>query len=47
MKKQYMKPQLAVFALQVQGQLLDYSGAGLAAHELKHDFGFDDDDFKE
>lgn len=49
MKKQYMKPQLAVFALQVQGQLLDYSGAGLGAHELKDDFdfGFDDDDFKE
>lgn len=35
MKKEYIAPQMEVYRLQVQGQLLlIYSGAGLGAHEF-------------
>ena len=34
MEKEYIAPQMEVYRLQVQGQLLDYSGASLAAHEF-------------
>ena len=34
MKKEYIAPQMEVYRLQVQGQLLIYSNAGLGAHEF-------------
>ena len=34
MKKEYIAPQMEVYRLQVQGQLLDYSGGPFAAHEF-------------
>ncbi len=40
MKKEYIAPQVKVYSLQVQGQLLIYSGGGLNARE----FEFDDDE---
>ena len=45
MKKEYIAPQIEVYRLQVQGQLLDYSGGGLGAHEFvledEDDMSFD------
>ncbi len=40
MKKEYIAPQVEVYSLQVQGQLLNYSGGGLNARE----FVLDDDE---
>ena len=34
MKKEYVKPLIEVYRLQVQGQLLNYSGGGLGAREF-------------
>ena len=42
MKKEYIAPQVEVYSLQVQGQLLNYSGGGLNARE----FIFDEDEFE-
>ena len=40
MKKEYIAPQVEVYSLQVQGQLLNYSDGGLNARE----FVLDDDE---
>ena len=37
MKKEYVMPMMQVYEMRVQGQLLNYSGAGLAAPELNLD----------
>ena len=46
MKKEYIAPQIEVYRLQVQGQLLDYSNynnGGLGAR--KFDGGWEDEDW--
>ena len=47
MKKEYIAPQIEVYRLQVQGQLLDYSGdynnGSLGAR--KFDGGWEDEDW--
>ena len=42
MKKEYIAPQIEVYCLQVQGQLLDYSDSGLGAREFDNVWEEDD-----
>ena len=41
MKKEYVKPMIQVYEMRVQGQLLNYSNAGLGAPEFNPEGGFD------
>lgn len=48
MKKEYIAPQIEVYRLQVQGQLLDYSGGNYNNGSLgarKFDGGWEDEDW--
>ena len=45
MKKEYIAPQIEVYRLQVQGQLLDYSYNNGSLGARKFDGGWEDEDW--